>query len=119
LRGHQALLHEQATHDGLTRLANRTAFGDEVSATLAGLAEPAAAPVAVLLIDLDDFKTVNDTLGHGVGDALLVEVAGRLSAAVRPGDLVARLGGDEVAVLLRGGSPEDARQVADRSLPAV
>jgi diguanylate cyclase (GGDEF)-like protein len=119
LRGHQTLLHEQATHDGLTRLANRTAFGDEVTATLAGLDRPDAAPVAVLLIDLDDFKTVNDTLGHGVGDALLVEAAGRLSAAVRPGDLVARLGGDEFAVLLRGVSPEDAGHFADRILTAV
>ncbi len=113
LRGHQTMLHEQATHDGLTRLANRTAFADEVTATLA---VPGAVRVAVLLIDLDDFKTVNDSLGHGVGDALLVEVAGRLRGAVRNEDLVARLGGDEFAVLLRDVSPDEAGQFAERIL---
>jgi diguanylate cyclase (GGDEF)-like protein len=113
LRGHETLLREQATHDGLTRLANRTAFAEAVTATLG------TPHVAVLLIDLDDFKTVNDTLGHGVGDALLVKVAERLRGAVRPGDLVARLGGDEFAVLLRGVSPEDAGHFAERVLAAV
>jgi diguanylate cyclase (GGDEF)-like protein len=89
LREHQRLLHEQATHDALTGLPNRTLFNERLE----------SARVAIL-IDLDDFKAVNDTLGHPVGDGLLIEVGRRLRAAVRPGDLVARLGGDEFAVLL-------------------
>jgi diguanylate cyclase len=115
LRGHQRLLHEQATHDGLTRLVNRTAFGDAVTAELSG----GAPALAVLLIDLDDFKTVNDTLGHGAGDDLLVTVAERLRGAVREHDLVARLGGDEFAVLLRDVSPADAGRMAARILADV
>jgi diguanylate cyclase (GGDEF)-like protein len=115
LRGHQALLHEQATHDGLTRLANRTAFGDalrdDLSAGRTGL--------AVLLIDLDDFKTVNDTLGHGVGDGLITLVAERLRGAVRDDDLVARLGGDEFAVLLRGVTADQAGVMAERILAGL
>ncbi|MER7007477.1 diguanylate cyclase [Dactylosporangium sp. NPDC000555] len=89
LREHQRLLHEQATHDALTGLPNRALFNERL--------ETAA---AAILIDLDDFKAVNDALGHPVGDGLLVEVGRRLRAAVRPADLVARLGGDEFAVLI-------------------
>jgi diguanylate cyclase (GGDEF)-like protein len=107
-------LDHQATHDGLTGLANRTAFGAAVEAALDG--DPA---VAVLLIDLDDFKTVNDTLGHGVGDALLIAVADRLRAAVRGSDLVARLGGDEFAVLLAGVPAAAAGGYAERILAEV
>ena len=117
LRGHQTLLREQATHDGLTRLANRTAFAEQVAVMLA--APDSAAQASVLLIDLDDFKTVNDTLGHGVGDALLVTIAQRLRGAVRAEDLVARLGGDEFAVLLHGVSEEQAGQFAARILADV
>jgi diguanylate cyclase len=80
----------------------------------------ATAPgLALLLIDLDDFKTVNDTLGHGVGDSLLATVADRLRTAVRAGDLVARLGGDEFAVLLRGVVADEAGVMAERILAAV
>jgi diguanylate cyclase (GGDEF)-like protein len=89
VREHQRLLREQATHDALTGLPNRALFNDRL--------ESAAAAV---LIDLDDFKAVNDTLGHPVGDGLLIEVGNRLRAAVRPADLVARLGGDEFAILV-------------------
>ncbi len=91
---------QRADLDALTGIANRAAFERSLREALAD--DPTrAAGVRVLLIDLDDFKGVNDKLGHGAGDTLLVTVARRLCAAVRPGDLVARLGGDEFAVLAR------------------
>ena len=96
LRGLQEELHHQAYHDPLTDLPNRTLFMEKLSRELAA----GAGRVAVLFVDVDDFKVVNDSLGHGVGDALLVSVAGRLRHAVRPQDVVARLGGDEFAVML-------------------
>ncbi len=91
-------LAHQASHDGLTGLANRNAFIDAV-----GRACESGRSIGVLYIDLDDFKDVNDTLGHGVGDIVLVEVSSRLVSLVRPTDTVARLGGDEFAVLIEGG----------------
>ncbi|MFW3172473.1 putative bifunctional diguanylate cyclase/phosphodiesterase [Geodermatophilus sp. CPCC 206100] len=95
----EAALAHQASHDALTGLANRALFADRVDQALARRARggPSA---AVVFIDLDGFKSVNDTLGHSAGDALLIEVAGRLRSAVRAGDTVARLGGDEFAVLV-------------------
>ena len=93
----------ESRHDALTGLGNRTALAEQAAALLVPrrrTADPVA-PVALLLLDLDGFKTVNDTLGHAVGDRLLVEVAATLRTAVRPGDAVTRLGGDEFAVLLR------------------
>jgi diguanylate cyclase (GGDEF)-like protein len=96
LRQLQEELHHQASHDPLTDLPNRTLFMERVKDELA---KPTGT-VAVLFIDVDDFKVVNDTLGHGVGDALLVSVAGRLRHCVRPQDVVARLGGDEFAVMI-------------------
>ena len=89
-------LTHQAHHDPLTGLANRTLLQDRL---LQALAEPDATH-AVLIIDLDDFKTVNDSLGHAAGDQLLTVAATRIQSAVRGGDLTARLGGDEFAVLL-------------------
>jgi diguanylate cyclase (GGDEF)-like protein len=109
LREHRRQLHHQATHDALTGLANRALFYDTVSAagTTAGVRP------TVLLIDLDGFKQVNDTLGHAAGDALLIEVGRRLLAAVRQTDLVARLGGDEFAVLLPDTAGTEATEAAD------
>ncbi|MCL4836627.1 MAG: EAL domain-containing protein [Thermoanaerobaculia bacterium] len=95
------LLHD-ALHDGLTGLANRTLFLDRLSVALAARRRGEPAPFAVLFLDLDRFKHVNDSLGHGKGDRLLVEIARRLTGLMRPGDTVARLGGDEFAVLAIG-----------------
>ena len=96
LRDLQEQLHHQAYHDPLTDLPNRSLFMERVREELAR----DTGTVAVLFIDVDDFKVVNDTLGHAVGDALLSSVAGRLRHCVRPQDVVARLGGDEFAIML-------------------
>ena len=96
LRRLQEQLHHQAYHDPLTDLPNRPLFMERVGRELA----TDTGTIAVLFIDVDDFKVVNDSLGHAVGDALLVSVAGRLRHSVRPQDIVARLGGDEFAVML-------------------
>ncbi|MFB9448834.1 diguanylate cyclase [Dactylosporangium vinaceum] len=106
-------VHHRASHDGLTGLANRALLRERIAA-----ARPNAAggrPVAMLLIDLDGFKQVNDAYGHNAGDYLLTVVAERLQAGVRSADTVARLGGDEFAVLLDGvDSAEDVYLIADR-----
>jgi diguanylate cyclase (GGDEF)-like protein len=117
LRQHKELLHHQASHDGLTGLANRSLFGERIETALASRKDNGS--LAVLLIDLDDFKTVNDTLGHFVGDGLLVAVADRLRACVRTGDTVARLGGDEFAVLLLDFQPDPATGLAERILAGL
>jgi diguanylate cyclase (GGDEF)-like protein len=93
----QEQLHHQAYHDPLTSLANRALFAEKVKQAIAA----GGSEVAVLFIDLDDFKTVNDSLGHSAGDELLVAVATRLRACLRPEDVVARLGGDEFAVMVQ------------------
>ena len=109
----EAVTH-QAFHDPLTDLANRALFTDRVAAALARRGD-AELTVAVLLLDLDDFKTVNDSLGHAAGDELLVAVASRLRSCVRPGDTLARLAGDEFAILLDELDDEaDAVAVAKR-----
>jgi diguanylate cyclase (GGDEF)-like protein len=110
LRRHEARLRDQALYDGLTKLANRSHFHDELNRALA------AGPVSLLLVDLDHFKTINDTMGHASGDALLVEVAERMRTVVRENELIARLGGDEFAVLLPGADPADAEAAAGRIL---
>jgi diguanylate cyclase (GGDEF)-like protein/PAS domain S-box-containing protein len=103
-RMEQLLVH-QATHDHLTGLANRTLLRDRLQSALARAAEhDRSEPPAVLYVDLDGFKYVNDSLGHDAGDELLREVARRMTTVVRPDDTVARLGGDEFAVLLDGSS---------------
>jgi diguanylate cyclase (GGDEF)-like protein/PAS domain S-box-containing protein len=92
-------IRHQAFHDSLTGLANRALFMDRLEHALAAQ-HRSGVPLAVMLIDLDDFKSVNDSLGHFTGDQLIIEVAAGLRGATRPGDTVARLGGDEFAVLL-------------------
>ncbi len=92
-------LTHQALHDSLTKLANRALFHNRVEHALARISRNHE-PIAVLFLDLDNFKRVNDTLGHEAGDTLLVSVAERLVTGLRPSDTVARLGGDEFAVLI-------------------
>jgi len=108
LRDLQEKLHHQAYHDPLTGLANRALLGQEVRGALAG----GEREIAVLFVDLDDFKTVNDTLGHSVGDEVLRAAGGRLSGCVRAEDLVARLGGDEFALLISEPADVEAAAIA-------
>ncbi|HEU4347159.1 MAG TPA: EAL domain-containing protein [Actinoplanes sp.] len=114
IRRQQAELAHRATHDPLTGLVNRSRFGTVIAERL-----DAHRPAGVLLIDVDDFKTVNDTMGHAVGDQLLYEVAQRLRQHSVVTDLPARLGGDEFAVLLEGDDPAYAEEVAARVLASL
>nr|WP_221379253.1 EAL domain-containing protein [Actinoplanes polyasparticus] len=118
LDARQRELAHQAGHDSLTGLANRAVLITEIDAALA----EGPAGVSVALIDLDDFKAINDDLGHAVGDALLVSVADRIAAQLPAGAVLARLGGDEYAVLLRGGHCAALAAIAAglrRPLPAA
>lgn len=127
----QDKLAYQALHDPLTDLPNRTLFEERLTISLSCTGEHRKTTaseggrvdarqdetgdgVSVLFMDLDNFKTINDSLGHSCGDELLVAVAGRLKGCLRPPDCVARLGGDEFAILLAGGGTEEAIQVAER-----
>ena len=112
-------LTRQAFHDPLTLLANRALFRDRIEHALATRARARADEVTVLLVDLDNFKTVNDSLGHTAGDALLVAMAARLAGCLRPADTAARLGGDEFGVLLEGATRQQVLATADRVLAAV
>ena len=110
-------LKHQAFHDALTGLANRTLFADRVAHALHRRVSPGHLRAAVLFIDLDDFKVVNDRLGHACGDIALQSVTERLRHVIRPFDTVARLGGDEFAVLLEDlAQPDEAIAVAERFL---
>ncbi|GAA3227150.1 putative bifunctional diguanylate cyclase/phosphodiesterase [Dactylosporangium siamense] len=111
-----ARLDHGATHDALTHLPNRTLFGQRLHEALQA---PNAQRVAVALIDLNDFKEVNDTLGHEVGDLLLVEVGRRLAGCADTGHTVARLGGDEFVVVMPGADPQAAGVAADRMAAAL
>jgi diguanylate cyclase (GGDEF)-like protein len=117
-----AALAHRATHDPLTGLPNRGAFVEHVEAALERRVGRAGGSghVAVLFVDVDDFKLVNDSLGHGAGDRLLEAVARRLTTALRPQDVVARFGGDEFTILVADVAGEDeARAVAARLADAL
>jgi diguanylate cyclase (GGDEF)-like protein len=107
-----------AHHDALTGLVNRSALLDEIRKALVAIAR--GGQIAILFLDLDRFKAVNDTLGHAVGDELLRQVAARLTAAVRQNDVVARFGGDEFVILQTGlKTPQDAAHLARRLIASV
>lgn len=110
----QGDLHRQARRDELTGLANRTFFIDRLELAVAGLGETDAKPLGVLYFDMDGFKSVNDSLGHGAGDELLVEVGRRLDAGHRRGETIARLGGDEFGLLITDAGSSDPVQAAQR-----
>ncbi|GAA1041698.1 bifunctional diguanylate cyclase/phosphodiesterase [Virgisporangium ochraceum] len=113
MRDQEEQLAREVTHDQLTGLVNRASFTRLLESAVA-----AGRPIAVLLIDLDDFKLINDTHGHAVGDEVLVAVAARLTDAVRGGDIVARLGGDEFAAILHL-TQRAPRTDTDPTMPAV
>jgi diguanylate cyclase (GGDEF)-like protein len=118
LRRTAAENEHNALHDPLTGLPNRTLFADRLDHAMKRASrEPA--PFSLMMIDLDRFKEINDTLGHGTGDLLLQAVGPRIQQVLRPGDTVARLGGDEFAVLLPEIGSEEAREVAERVLAAL
>jgi diguanylate cyclase (GGDEF)-like protein/PAS domain S-box-containing protein len=114
----EAQLAHQAFHDSLTGLANRALFRDRLAHALERTRR-AGRPLAVLFLDLDDFKAINDSLGHEAGDALLVGLAARLAECVRISDTVARLGGDEFAILVEDGDADEVAAVADRILESL
>jgi diguanylate cyclase (GGDEF)-like protein len=109
----EAELRRRAFYDGLTNLPNRALFEDRLRHALVR-SERERTSVAVLYVDLDGFKTVNDALGHAAGDDVLRHAADRLRHCVREGDTAARLGGDEFAIVLDGASDQEAVEVAAR-----
>jgi diguanylate cyclase (GGDEF)-like protein len=111
-----AAVADMALRDPLTDLANRALFHDRLAHAIE-LRRRTGAPVGVLVADLDDFKLVNDSLGHPVGDDLLRSVGDRIQSVIRPGDTVARLGGDEFAILVED-EPKIVEQIADRVVQA-
>ena len=112
-------IYYQAFHDNLTGLPNRLQFNDRISQAVSR-ANKAGTRVGVMFIDLDNFKYVNDSLGHNAGDELLCIVARRLSMSVRPGDIVARMGGDEFTILLEGIKTDDeVIQIAERTVRSM
>ena len=122
LEANQARLRHEATHDALTSLPNRTFFQERLAATLEHARSRPDRVYAVLFVDLDEFKSINDSLGHMAGDALLIAVADRMRATTNREDFIARIGGDEFAILLAHrsdiGQVEDAVEAIQDALVA-
>jgi len=118
IEGQAERSHHRAQHDALTGLPNRVVFEEKLN-DLLGPGDGDGEPFAVLMLDLDGFKAVNDTLGHQYGDMLLVAVAERLNGAVRSCDTVVRLGGDEFAILVEIGEPDQVIALAERVRTAI
>ena len=115
----RAEAHHRALHDPLTGLANRAGFQERLGQAIAALAR-GQSPIALLALDLDKFKQVNDTLGHESGDQLLQQVAQRLKPLLRENDTVARLGGDEFAIIQTGvKNVNDSKVLSDRIIAKV
>ena len=110
-------LEWSATHDALTGLANRKALDQRLKAVFAAM--PRSVPAAIVMIDLDHFKPINDSAGHAAGDAVLKAVAAAIASQVRASDLVVRMGGDEFALLLERCTPEVAMRIAENVRAAV
>ncbi len=108
-------LEHQVSHDPLTGLANRAEFTERLRIALAR----SEGETAVLLLDVDDFKVINDTFGHAVGDRLLAALSARIATVLRPGDLAARLGGDEFGMIIAAGGPSAAESFALRVLDVL
>ncbi|MCP3935017.1 MAG: EAL domain-containing protein [Actinomycetia bacterium] len=111
-------LSHQAFHDSLTGVANRSLLHDRIDHALS-MSNRSGRPVTLLFADLDDFKTVNDSLGHQAGDELLKVITKRISSSVRSSDTVARLGGDEFAILLEDTDTETAAELCERVLKSI
>lgn len=121
-RGHARLAHDRsehaATHDQLTGLPNRALLYDRLEHAV-HTAKRRGSPLAVLFLDLDDFKPINDTLGHEIGDLVLKETAARLTGTLRAGDTLARLGGDEFVIICEDLTPGPAGSVSTGALSAL
>jgi len=118
-REYERQLHALAHSDHLTGLPNRRSYEERLAQAIAR-SRRSAMPLALAYLDVDNFKQINDTLGHAVGDAVLREFSKRLSSTVRSTDTVARLAGDEfVVVLEQVGSPLECRRIADKLLDAI
>jgi len=116
----ESRLYYEAHHDALTKLPNRAMFTDRLTHALRHMKRHPERSFAVLFIDLDRFKVINDTLGHHIGDKFLIEIATRLNECVRDNDVLARLGGDEFVILLDSPhSMEDVEDVADRIIQTI
>ena len=120
IRKAEEQLYHEAHHDALTKLPNRAMFSDRLTYAIRHLRRHPNNRFAVLFIDLDRFKMINDTLGHYAGDLFLIEIAARLKTCVRDNDILARLGGDEFVVLLDSlNSQDDVEEIADRIISAI